>query len=907
VRPENLAYVIYTSGSTGRPKGVMIPHRGIVNLAEWHCDEYDVQAGVLAAQFANVGFDAAAWETWPHLLAGARLELAPEGVRTTPSAIPDWLREQSISHVFLPTPLAEEVLDPLARALNPVRYVLTGGDRLRRWSPGGNFVLFNHYGPTECTVVATSGRVSEAAQAPSAHPPIGKPIRNTCVYLLDGDLMPVPPGVPGEIFIGGFGVGRGYLNSPARTAERFVPDAFSGVRGARLYRTGDVGRYLADGDIDFLGRRDTQVKIRGHRIELAEVEAVLQEHGLVERAVVVASEGRAGARLVAYVVNGRATDGDQHGDVEQFLQGRLPRYMLPSVIVPVDEIPVTGNGKIDYSALPPPPDSAAGGGSADLTPTEQAIAGAWSEILRVPAVAPTDDFFALGGHSLLAATLAARLGRTFGVDRASSLRQVFETPTLRELAQAVDASRHGTRPMILAARRDEELPLSFAQQRLWFLAQLEPGSPFYNVPVALRLRGDLDASALSGALDEVVARHEALRTTFPSVDGEPRQVIGPVLPVGLETVDLRAITEERQEEEARARALEEALRSFDLAVGPLFRALLLRLDSDDHVLLLTMHHIVADGWSMGVLAEELSALYTAFTAGDASPLQPLPIQYADFAVWQREWLQGDVLERELAYWREQLAGAPTVLELPTDRPRDSVQSLEAEEVRVIIPGELTEGLRRLGTEHRCTLFMTLLAGFQALLSRYSGQDDILVGSPVANRPVYEVEPLIGLFLNTLVMRAEFADDPGFADLLDRVASTTVDAFAHQDLPFERVVDEIRPQRRRNAHPVFQVFFALQSMDTAYPAFPGLAVSGFRTPTQATEFDLSLSLWEHPEGLTGWLEYRSDLFDRTTIELLVDHYRAFLERVVADPTRRVSEIEFLGADPREAEAAGSHVR
>ncbi|HEV2727132.1 MAG TPA: condensation domain-containing protein, partial [Solirubrobacterales bacterium] len=765
--------------------------------------------------------------------------------------------------------------------------------------------LFNEYGPTEASVWASVHRCAAGAEG---RVPVGRLIDNWRGYVLDGRGRAVPDGVSGEFYVGGAGVARGYLNRPALTAERFVPDPFSGEAGARLYRTGDVVRWRGDGELEFVGRADGQVKVRGYRIELGEVEAaLLVQEGVREAAVVARDEaGGRGKRLVAYVVaDGEGAPPTAAGLREQ-LQTRLPDYMLPSAFVTLDALPLTPNGKLDRKALPEP--GALGAEAAreyepPRTGLEEVVAGVFASVLKVERVGRKDNFFELGGHSLLGTQAVSRLREACGAEVA--LRSLFEHPTVEGLSHIVEATLRGEggaaidTPPLVRVSREGELPLSFAQQRLWFLDQLEPGSPFYNVPSAVRLSGHLDATALSRALSEVVRRHEVLRTTFPSVGGTPVQLVHPPRPLVIEAEDLSHLPAEGRQAEAARLVSEEASLPFDLSAGPLLRARLLRLAADEHVLLLTMHHVVSDGWSMGLFVDEVSALYSAFALGQPSPLADLPVQYADYAVWQRGWLRGEVLERELGYWRSQLGGELPVLELPTDRPRPPAQTYHGARRFLRVGEGATEALRRLGEREGCTLFMTLLAAFDVLLYRHTGQEDLLVGTDIAGRSRAETEGLIGFFVNQLVLRADLSGGPTFVGLLRRVRETTLGAYAHQEVPFEKLVEELQPDRDPSRSPLFQVKFVLQN---APGGGGGARVGGLtlgRLPAEsgAAKFDLTLSVTEAGGGLSGALEYNTDLFEAGTAERLAGRFVRLVEAIAGGAERPVAELEMLSEAER----------
>src|SRR6185312_10779784 len=719
--PEQLAYVIFTSGSTGTPRAVGVTHRGLANLVEWHLRAYNITPADRASLLAGVAFDASVWELWPNLAAGASLHVPELDVRHSAAELAAWLIREHITRSFVPTPMAEALFDESIAGAD-LQTLLTGGDRLRRggraeW--GFNFV--NHYGPTESSVVTTSGEIAPEEETPS----IGRPIANTKVYVLDQQLQPVPIGVTGELYIGGNGLARGYLNEPALTAERFVSDPFSEEPGGRLYRSGDLVRYRSSGNLEFVGRVDQQVKIRGFRIELGEIEAAVLAHAQVRECVVLASEdGPGGRRLVAYVVAADET-GLGLADLRLRLKERLPDYMLPAIFIVLDKLPVTANGKLDRKALPVPASSSAGDYEPPRSATEELLAYSFSDLLQLERVSRHESFFELGGHSLLATQLVSRIRASFDVEL--PLRLVFEEPTVAALAAQIERLRAeslgstATRAMVPALRPlradGVKLPLSFAQQRLWFLNRLEPDSAFYNMPAAIRIKGELQVEALERTLSEIVRRHEVLRTRFVIEDNEPHQEVLLAEEVKLPVTDLTNLEEKEREAALGAAMIAESSEPFDLAHGPMLRVKLLRLSEAEHVILLTMHHIVSDGWSAGLLIKEVGTLYEAYSQGEQSPLSELPVQYGDFAVWQRGWLQGDELERQLGYWREQLGGELPALELPTDRPRSVLQSHRGGHQQFGLGAEITAQLRELSRREGVTLFMTLLAAFQILLQR----------------------------------------------------------------------------------------------------------------------------------------------------------------------------------------------
>src|SRR6185369_6836566 len=769
--PESLAYVIYTSGSTGTPKGVAVTHRAVLRLV-LDTDYITLGPSDRVAQASNASFDAATFEIWGALLNGGCLVGVTRAVMLEPRSFAAQLRDDGITTLFLTTALFNQLAREAPGAFAPLHSLLFGGELVdpamvrRVLHDGPPRRLLHVYGPTEGTTF-TSWHLVESVLDGARTVPIGRPLANTSIVLLDAALRPVPPGVVGELYVGGEGLACGYLGRPELTAERFIPSPPSPVAeaGSRLYRTGDLARMRDDHAVVFLGRGDQQVKIRGFRIEPGEVEAALAAVPGIAEAVVVVRKDGGDRRLVAYLTGAAAPAA---AELRERLARRLPDHMVPAAFVHLAALPLTPNGKIDRAALPAPERSdaaAARGGAAPRTPVEEILAAVWAELLGVDGVTVDDDFFALGGHSLLAVQLISRVRAVCGVEL--PLRALFEAPTVAGLAAEVEsalrAGPDGTLvpipPMVALqpAERESGVPLSWAQQRLWILDQLEMGSTAYNMPMAVRLSGDLDVRVLAASLGEIVRRHEALRTGFAWVDGDPAQVVKPFEGLTLPRVDLTALPASERRPEALRLAGAEAGLPFDLWWDPLLRLTLLTLDPAEHVLLVTMHHIISDGWSMGVVMREMSALYTAFRTGRPSPLPELPVQYADYSAWQRQWLQGDVLESQLAYWREALAEA-AVLELPTDRPRRSLETYAGSVRSLLLPPEVGAAHAALGRAEGVTLFMSLLAAWNALLRTYAaGQTDIVVGTPVANRGRMEIEGLIGFFVNTLVLRTRLQE------------------------------------------------------------------------------------------------------------------------------------------------------
>jgi amino acid adenylation domain-containing protein len=915
VKPDNLAYILYTSGSTGRPKGVSIEHKSAIALIEWATQLYAPEELSRVLASTSISFDLSVFELFVTLGCGGRVVLVENAlhlpslvpgeyvtlINTVPSAIAELLRTHAVPASVRVVNLAGE---PLQQTLVQQVYERVPGCR-----------VFNLYGPTEDTTYSTFALMDKGS---ARLPHIGRPIANSQVYLLDRHMQPVPVGVPGELYMGGAGLARGYLKRPDLTAERFVPNPFASTEyrvpstelsqhsalstqhsalGTRLYKTGDLAAYLPDGNIQFLGRLDHQVKLRGFRIELGEIEAVLRQHSAVRDAVLMVREDVAGdKRLVAYVVAAQAITAN---DLRGYLREHVPEYMVPSAFVLLEKLPLTPNGKLDRRSLPAPELDRGDGREyvAPRGPVEEALVGIWASVLGVERVGVHDNFFELGGHSLLATQALSRVRDVLHVEM--PLRRIFETPTVARLGESVEAALKGgsaaPAPPVQRVQRAGDLPLSFAQQRLWFLDQWMPASAAYNIPVVMRLDGSLHEDALKASINAIVGRHEALRTTFEVTGDRPAQVIAPALDVPLPLVDLSGLPCEARQTEAQRWIKEEAQRPFDLARGPLLRANLLRMAEREHLLVLVMHHIVSDGWSMGVLTQELAELYRAFAAGEEPSLPELPVQYADYALWQREWLQGDALQAQLDYWKGQLAGAPSITELPTDRPRSPMLSYRGAREVQLLPDGLASDLKAFSQREGVTFYMTLLAAFGALLHRYTGQTDIVVGSPIANRTRPEIEGLIGFFVNTLVLRADLSGDPSFRELLHRVREVALGAYAHQDLPFDRLVEELHPERNQGIHPVFQVAFVLQNAPIVPLQLRDMSLTSIeidKVDMGASRFDLLFIVEETQEGLSVEVEYNTDLFDATTISRMLGHYRTMLEGALDGSEQRVSKLPLL---------------
>ncbi|TYR63265.1 non-ribosomal peptide synthetase [Streptomyces parvus] len=883
ITPDQLAYVMYTSGSTGRPKGVLVEHGGLANLISADIDEFGLDENSRVLSFAPLGFDLSVQELLMTLCAGGRLVLAPQDRLLPDQGLAEILRQHRVTHLQMP-PQAWAGLDP--HTVPDLRTVLTGSDRVpaELTAAWADKQVLNVYGSTEATADST---VHVCDTEDGDTPPVGRPIAGNRVYLLDDRAELVPPGTVGEICLGGAGVARGYLGQPGLTAAKFTADPFDDVPGARLYRTGDLGRWRADGALEFLGRADHQVKVRGFRVELGEVEAALLRRPEVGNAIVVARD----RRLVAYVVpeaapldTARLRDG---------LRDVLPDHMVPSVIMPLETLPLTASGKIDRRALPDPGELRTGrAATLPRNPTEEIIAAVWADVLELPYVGVEESFFDLGGDSIVSIQLAARLSAALGAEIA--LRDVFTAPTVAEQA-ALARDRKGRRlPPLVPVDRGADLPLSYNQRRLWFVEQLHPGTAGYNTGTTLRLRGRLDRDALRGALDTLIGRHEVLRIRYATVGNEPIQVVQPPSPAVLSEYE---VTGPDADERARSIVTEELDRPYDLAAGPLLRCSLVRLGDDDHVLTIGLHHSVCDGWSLSVLISELTSVYAALTAGEPPSLPPLPVQYADYAAWQRQWLSGDELAAQRDAWLAELSGMPPVLDLPVDRPRPAVAGMRGATHTFTVPEELSLRLTALGRQHDATPFMVLLAAYTALLGRWSGQEDFAVGVPIAGRDRPETQELVGFFVNTLVLRGDLGGDPGFDALLDRVRATALRAYDHQDMPFELLVEELAPARSLDRHPLFQTVFSLQNVPGGHIRPPGLELEPFELPVTTTNFDLSLHMVTSDEGFAGVFEYATELFDEETVELLAQRFVRLLEAVAERPGTALSDLPLLSAEER----------
>ncbi|WP_302478704.1 amino acid adenylation domain-containing protein [Burkholderia lata] len=908
--PRHLAYVIYTSGSTGLPKGVQNEHDALINRLTWMQSAYHLDARDVVLQKTPFSFDVSVWEFFWPLANGATLVMAAPGAHRDADYLTDVISQHAVTTLhFVPSMLSGFLEAPgLARCTTLSRIICSGealpvatARRCLERLPHAQ--LHNLYGPTEAAIDVTAFTCPAGFDAPSV--PIGKPIANTRIYLLDDAQAPVPLGAVGELYIGGVGVARGYLNRPELNAQRFVADPFARAAGApeaRMYRTGDLARYLPDGNIVFLGRNDDQVKIRGFRIELGEIEAQLALHDVVREAIVLARPDAAGTtRLLAYVtLDDAATRAELARQLREHLAARLPDYMVPAAFVVLDTLPLTPNGKLDRRALPEPDDDAFVHTQyeAPQGEIECAIAALWAELLGIERVGRHDNFFALGGHSLLAVRMLNRLRAMHEVRL--SLSSLFDHPTVCAVAQVVGARHRDDAPAIARIDRDAPLPLSFAQQRMMFLSGFEGAGTIYHVPLVLRLDGRLDADAWHRALDALWARHESLRTVFPETAGASGDTRAALLPAGdgMPWREDDLSSEPGAPEHGLRLCEEEATRPFDLARGPLVRARLVRLSEHAHVFMLTLHHIVCDGWSLTVLVKELGALYEAFTAGRPNPLATLAFQYPDYVAWQQQWLGAERLEREAGYWKQALAGIPTLLTLPTDRPRPAHQQFDAARLPLELDAVLTRDLRRFAARRGVTVFAVVTAAWAAVLGRLAGQEDVVIGTPVANRSGPEFESIVGLFVNTLALRIDLSGVPSVAQLLDRVQEAVVAAQDHQDLPFEQVVEIVKPPRRLGHTSIFQVMISWQNTDVRTIEVPDLDITPVASAFDRAKFDLELDLVDDGRAVAGALRYATALFDETSIARHGAYLIAVLRAMTRDEAQPIGQIDLLDADERQ---------
>jgi amino acid adenylation domain-containing protein len=913
-----VAYMIYTSGSTGQPKGVMITRDNLFNSTVARLRYYS-EAVIKYLVVSSVAFDSSVPGIFWTLCSGGSINLVREGCERDPIYLAGIIGDNEVTHLLALPSLYNLILSyGKPENLRSLSTVIVAGEACpnglieRHHSVLPEARIFNEYGPTECTVWSSVYLCHK--ESLDHQVPIGRPIGNTQLYVLDQRQRSVPIGVPGELYIKGAGVARGYFRRPELTSEKFVPDPLGLQPEGRLYRTGDLVRYLPDGNIEFLGRVDNQVKMRGYRIELGEIEAALEGHEAVRQCAVCVREDEPGdKRLVAYVV----ASGQRPlavAELRAYLQERLPEPMIPWAFVEIPQLPLTSNGKLDRNALPSP--IAAGAavvGESPRTPIEKTVAGVWREVLKLERVGARQNFFELGGHSLLATQVMVRLRDILGIKL--RFRMLFDNPTVAGLAAAIARESGESRPSESERRgpqamrpinRNGHLPLSFAQQRLWFMDQLEPESIAYNISMALRLRGPLNTLALELAFSEIVRRHEVLRTTFQSQDGHPRQVIGAAKPMILPIIDLGAIGEEAGSY-ARRLVSKEAERPFNLSQGPLLKLKMLKLAGEDHVMTFMMHHIITDGWSLELLVDEFVALYEAYGNGRVSSLPELELQYADFAVWQREWLQGEVLDEGLRYWKRELSGELPVIEFPGARPRPKAPSYKGDELMFVIPSEISEGFKAICRAESVTMFMTLLAAFDILLHKYTGHEDIVIGTVIAGRTRAETERMMGMFINMLPLRVDLRDRPSYRVALKRVKESTTAGYAYQDIPIEKIIEELGMERQSGQAPFIQIGFGLETVPEVEVKLPNLELESFSFDREAVRFDLTVWLKETAKGLRSTWTYRAELFDAKLIAQMHNHFVTLLKNILAAPDAELADLDILTEDEKKEEAVRGKAR
>ncbi len=893
-KPSNLACVMYTSGSTGEPKGTCVLQRSVVRLIN-NPNYASLQPDDVFIQMSPFAFDASTFEIWGSLLNGAALVILPP-YKHSLGELGSFIKENKVSIIFITSGLFNLMIEENIGDLTTIGQLLTGGEVMsirhaqKALDRLGDCRLIHVYGPTENTTFTTYCELRGTQIRGSAS--IGKPVTGTKVYILDAELQPVPVGMTGELYTGGAGLARGYLKRPDLTAAQFIPNPFASVPGERLYKTGDLARFLPNGNIEFIGRRDNQVKIRGFRIELDEVESNIRLHPTVrDTAVVIHKRNQREKLLAAYIVPGQGFDVTQ---LKAFLKNKLPDYMMPSAFKTIEKLPLKANGKVDRRRLSETlPDFSLPRENYEQpsTPEEEIVAQIWAEILHVQRVGRRDNFFELGGHSLLATQAISRMRNIFKMEL--PLRRLFESPTLEEFCRGILIGETRIESEELKPlERLGEFPLSFAQERLWFLDRLVPDSPFYNISRSLVLKGELKADILEKTLQALVNRHETLRTSFAlDAKGNPLQIIEPELKLEIPIIDLTGFSGSQQYDEVKKLAKENEKKIFDLTKAPLIRASLVKLSKTEHLLLTTIHHIISDGWSIGVFNKEATALYNAYCSGKESPLSGLEIQYADFSTWQRRWLGKGIYDAQLKYWKKQLKGLP-LLHLITDKPRPAVATYNGAIKEIEIPSDVTKALKELSLQSSTSLFMTLMAGLTVVFNRYTGLDDIVLGSPIANRVRRELEPLIGFFVNTLVMRCDLSGDPKFGELMNRVRKTALEAYENQDLPFEHLVEELQPERDMSRNPLVQVIFALQNAPMKEIDFDNVKIEPLRNETYMVRCDMEFHLFETGDSVKGYLLYNTDLFEASTIVRILSHYRNILKEAADNPHKKISAYEII---------------
>jgi amino acid adenylation domain-containing protein/non-ribosomal peptide synthase protein (TIGR01720 family) len=913
ISPLNRAYIIYTSGSTGTPKGVDIYHQSVLNHNRAVIKDFSLSASDKVLQFATINFDAAVEEIFPVLQTGGRLILRGTDVLISAKELLRLIEREQLTVLDLPTAYWHQFVNEIKELSAPIpqslRLVVLGGDKISAehfvsWNKlgGTNIELINSYGPTETTIISTLYKTTDADKERSEPEdvPIGRPIFNTSAYILDENLHPVPVGAPGELHIGGLGLARGYLNQPTLTAEKFIPDPFSTKPDARMYKTGDLVSFRADGQIDFVGRVDNQLKIRGFRVELGEIESALEKHPVINEAVVIVKTfDNNDKRLIAFFV-ATGSDIPSQSAIKDFLSDHLPEYMVPAQFKALENLPLTPNGKINKKALQKLDfnfEDARKEFKAPSTTTEEIMARVFCEVLHVDKISVLDNFFDLGGHSLLATQVTSRVRDKLEVE--IPLRFLFEAPTVESISVKIDTEKLQSQavalPPITKLEKGDNLKLSFSQQRLWFLDQMDPGNASYNIPVAFKAHGKLDIEAFTKTIVEVIRRQESLRTSIITENGQPKLGIATDVEAPIFIEDISSDPKNDLGDTIQKRVFEEARFSFKLDQAPLFRVVILLVSESQSIILVNMHHIISDGWSVNIIFYEISQIYASYTQGSKPTLPDLNFQYADYASWQQSWLQGNVLEEHLSYWRTKLSGAPALLNLPTDRPRQAVQTVNGAHIGFELPQELAAKLNTLSRKEGVTLFMVVMAAFKVLLSRYAGQNDISIGTPIANRTRSEIENIVGFFVNTLVMRTQINPSASFLSLVKDVRKTAFEAYAHQDLPFEKIVDAVDPARDTSYSPLFQVMFTMQNNPQKEVQTADVTLEALEIENNISKFDLSLSLAEEGKNISGAMEFNTDLFDRSTIERMITYFKGLLISLVEHPEIPLSKIWLITDD------------
>jgi amino acid adenylation domain-containing protein len=900
---HSLAYVIYTSGSTGNPKGVMIDHKNLSHYINYAKSAYAMPKGQVVLH-SSVAFDMSITSIFLPLVQGNSICILPQDSQA--DYLGEILKKNNALSFIKMTPSHLKILKSqlTTKSINKQRSgLIIGGENLLMEDIGPwldispQISIFNEYGPTEATVGCCVFKITQSFKPSSSSVSIGHPIANTQIYILDKFLNPVPVGVIGELYIGGDGLSRGYLNRPDLTAEKFIPNPFideTPTSCERLYRTGDFARYLPNGNIEFLGRIDDQVKIRGYRIELGEIESILSAHGDLDQALVIMQENVSGEKqLVAYVVSGDFRPSCT--ELRQYLREKMPDYMIPAHFIYIEKIPLTSNGKINFKALPNLNSEKKITNDEYIPPQtllEKTLCNIWAEILKTEKVGVQDNFFMLGGHSLLGIQLISRIKTE--LFKTVSLKKLFKNPTIQGLSAELGAHEKEDKSItIRPCGITKDIPLSFAQQRLWLVDQLMPESPLYNVPMALRLKGKINIGALEKAFSALIERHEVLRTYFEINDeGQLCQIIGAPYKTQLYPEDYSFLSNKEKEIFITNEAGKERNAPFDLSKGPLLRTKLFRMNLSEHVLLITMHHIVTDAWSMGIFIKELSNYYSSYKKGEELNLTPLQIQYKDFAVWQRSWLQGDELGKQLNFWSQKLTNIPGFLSLATDKERPKELTYKGGLYRSKIEGDIVRRLKTLAHEKNCSLFIVLLSAFQVLLHKYTNQNDIVIGSPVANRHYKGVEELLGFFVNTLPIRSFYSEDGCFTDHLLKTRETALNAYEHQDLPFEQIIEHLKIRREMNRNPIFQVLFGLQYSQSLQ--LDEADVSSIELGYDAAKLDLAVTAIEEEQQDIIWFEYEysKDLFYERTVRQISNHYIRSLDIFSYNPETLLRDYNFF---------------